>query len=62
VKGRPNGMPSWGGRIPEYQIWQLAAFVLSLNNKEPQSATPTRGDSIEPDPGTLLPKPGGVTK
>jgi cytochrome c oxidase cbb3-type subunit III len=62
VKGRPNGMPSWGGRIPEYQIWQLAAFVLSLNNKEPPSATPTRGDSIESDPGTLLPKPGGVTK
>src|SRR5437764_6632172 len=23
VKGRPNGMPAWGGRIPEYQIWQL---------------------------------------
>jgi cytochrome c oxidase cbb3-type subunit 3 len=62
VKGRPNGMPSWGGRIPEYQIWQLVAFVRSLNNEEPKSATPTRDDSIEQDPGTLLPKPGGVTK
>jgi cytochrome c oxidase cbb3-type subunit 3 len=62
VKGRPNGMPSWGGRIPEYQIWQLVAFVRSLNNEEPKSATPARDDSIEQDPGTLLPKPGGITK
>ncbi len=27
VKGRPNGMPAWGGRIPEYQIWQLVGYV-----------------------------------
>jgi cytochrome c oxidase cbb3-type subunit III len=30
VKGRPNGMPSFGGKIPSYQIWQLVAFVESL--------------------------------
>lgn len=58
VKGRPNGMPAWGGRIPEYQIWQLVAYVRSLNNLEPKSATPVRNDEIEHDPGTLLPKPG----
>ena len=29
VKGRPNGMPAWGGKIPEYQIWQIVAFVRS---------------------------------
>ena len=33
VKGRPNGMPSWGGRIPEYQIWQLVSFVRSLSGQ-----------------------------
>ena len=59
VKGRPNGMPSWGGRIPEYQIWQIVAFVRSLNNKEPKSATPARNDTIQQDPGALLPKSGG---
>src|SRR4051812_23090405 len=21
VKGRPNGMPAWGARIPEQQVW-----------------------------------------
>jgi cytochrome c oxidase cbb3-type subunit 3 len=61
VKGRPNGMPTWGGRIPEYQIWQLVAYIRSLNNEEPKSATPARSDTIEQDPGTLFPKPG-VTK
>ena len=47
VKGRPNGMPTWGGRIPEYQIWQIVAYVRSLNNEEPQSATPARTDTIQ---------------
>jgi len=55
VKGRPNGMPAWGGRIPEYQIWQLVTFVRSLNNLEPKSATPPRNDTIEQDPHTLNP-------
>jgi cytochrome c oxidase cbb3-type subunit 3 len=63
VKGRPNGMPAWGGRIPEYQVWQLVAFVRSLNKLEPKSATPVRVDSIETDSQTLLPpKKEGVTK
>jgi cytochrome c oxidase cbb3-type subunit III len=47
VKGRPNGMPAWGGKIPEYQIWQLVAYIRSLNGLEPQSATPKRQDHIE---------------
>lgn len=59
VKGRPNGMPSWGGRVPEYQVWQLVAFVRSLNGLEPKSATPVRADTIEQDPHTLIP-PRGV--
>jgi cytochrome c oxidase cbb3-type subunit III len=62
VKGRPNGMPAWGGRIPEYQVWQLVAFVRSLNNLEPTSATPDRADTIEQNSQTLKPKPGGPTK
>ncbi len=46
VKGRPNGMPTWGARIPEYQIWQIVAFIRSLNQEEPRSATPPRQDEI----------------
>ena len=59
VKGRPNGMPAWGGRIPEYQVWQLVAYVRSLNQLEPKSATPVRVDTIEQDTHTILqPKQG----
>ncbi len=62
VKGRPNGMPTWGARIPEYQIWQLVAFVRSLNNEEPTSATPARTDTIQKDPSTLQSKVWGKTR
>ena len=62
VKGRPNGMPAWGGRIPEYQIWQIVAYVRSLNNLEPKSATSARVDVIQKDPGTIQNKVPGETR
>ena len=31
VEGTPKGMPAWGVRIPEYQIWQLVTYVQSLS-------------------------------
>jgi len=62
VKGRPNGMPTWGGRIPEYQIWQIVTYVRSLNNLEPKSASPVRADTIQKDPGTIQNKVPGETK
>lgn len=46
-KGRPNGMPSWGARIPEAQIWKIVAFVRSLGGNEPSAATGARGDHME---------------
>jgi cytochrome c oxidase cbb3-type subunit 3 len=60
VKGRPNGMPAWGNRIPEYQVWQLVSYVRSLNNLEPTSATPARTDTIQQDTAGLRPRPTGV--
>ena len=62
IKGRPNGMPSWGGRIPEYQVWQLVAYVRSLNNEQPKAATPPRADIIEPNPATIQNQVAGKTK
>jgi cytochrome c oxidase cbb3-type subunit 3 len=32
IKGRPNGMPSFGGKIPSYQIWQLVTYVRSMSS------------------------------
>ncbi len=62
VKGRPNGMPSWGGRIPEYQIWEIVAYVRSMNHQQPTSATPVRGDTIEMQTSSIKNKVQGVTK
>jgi len=31
VEGRPNGMPAWGGKVPDEQLWQLAAYVRSMS-------------------------------
>ncbi len=33
-EGRPDGMPSWGGRITNDQIWMLTAYVRSLASKD----------------------------
>jgi cytochrome c oxidase cbb3-type subunit 3 len=29
-QGRPDGMPAWGGRISDVDIWRLVAYVRSL--------------------------------
>ena len=61
VKGRPNGMPTWGGKIPEYQIWQIVTYVRSLNQLEPRAASPSRPDTLEQKTDTILPGKDGVS-
>jgi len=46
-EGRPNGMPSWGGHIPDYQIWELTTYVRSLGGFEGRVATPSRSDEMQ---------------
>ena len=50
MEGRPNGMPSFRGRIPEGQAWQLVAYVRSLSGLIPKQAAPNRSDSMEAAP------------
>ena len=33
-QGRPDGMPSWGGRISNDQIWLLTAYLRSLGSAD----------------------------
>jgi cytochrome c oxidase cbb3-type subunit III len=47
VEGRPNGMPSFRGKIPEYQVWQLAAYVQSLSGMVPKDAAGGRSDNMQ---------------
>jgi cytochrome c oxidase cbb3-type subunit III len=46
VQGRPNGMPSFRGKIPDHQVWQLVAFVRSLSGNVSKDAAPTRSDHM----------------
>jgi cytochrome c oxidase cbb3-type subunit 3 len=47
IQGRPNGMPAFGGRIPDRQIWQLVAYVRSLPGLAPKDAAPGRADHMQ---------------
>jgi cytochrome c oxidase cbb3-type subunit III len=49
-EGRPNGMPSFRGKIPEDQIWQIAAFVRSMSGGVPTAAAPSREDALQARP------------
>ena len=48
VEGRPNGMPSFRGKIPDYQVWLLAAYIRSLSGQVPFDAAPARNDDMYP--------------
>jgi cytochrome c oxidase cbb3-type subunit 3 len=38
AEGRSEGMPAWGTRIPEQQIWELVAYIQSM--RTPQEPDP----------------------
>jgi len=46
VEGRPNGMPAFGGRIPDDQVWQLVAYVRSLSGQLRKDVAPSRSDAL----------------
>src|SRR5215207_6170663 len=57
-EGRPNGMPSFRGKVPEQQIWEIAAYVRALSGNQPQSATPVRSDHLNAIPHMQKPEGG----
>ncbi len=48
VSGRPNGMPSFGGHIPEDQVWKIVAYVRSIGGGLRGDVAPSRPDSLYP--------------
>jgi cytochrome c oxidase cbb3-type subunit 3 len=54
VEGRPNGMPAWGGKVPDEQLWQLAAYVRSLSL--PQTLAAQQGDTPGQSPAPVPPE------
>jgi cytochrome c oxidase cbb3-type subunit 3 len=64
-QGRPNGMPSFRGKIPDDQIWEIAAYVRSMTGNVPNDAAPARNDDMHPGPAenrrpTSPPVQGGM--
>jgi cytochrome c oxidase cbb3-type subunit III len=45
-QGRPNGMPSWRGKLTPQQMWQIAAYVRTLSAQVPKDAAPSRNDGM----------------
>ena len=52
IEGRPNGMPSFGGRIPTPQVWMLVAYVRSLSGLTPSWSRSARSDHLMNTPGS----------
>jgi cytochrome c oxidase cbb3-type subunit 3 len=64
MQGRPNGMPSFRNRIPQYQAWEIAAYVRSLSGLLPKGVSPSRSDQMNIKPSessTPTQTPTGIT-
>ena len=46
-EGRPDGMPSWGGRISDDQIWRLVAYVETLSKGHSVSTENFTGKTVD---------------
>jgi cytochrome c oxidase cbb3-type subunit III len=60
VEGRPNGMPAWGAKVPDEQLWQLAAYVRSMSLPATLAAQngPTPSQTPAPVPRAAASDPG----
>jgi cytochrome c oxidase cbb3-type subunit 3 len=68
VEGRPNGMPSFRGKLTEQQVWQLVSYVRALGGIVRLDAQPGRSDTLSGHPPEFIlkhrgpppPRPEGV--
>ena len=47
IGGTPNGMPAFGAKLADAQVWQLVAYVRSLSGLASTAATPARSDHLQ---------------
>lgn len=58
AKGRAKGMPAWGTKIPQQQIWELVAYIKSMG--KPQEPDPPIEPSDEEVPNPVQDTVTGV--
>lgn len=57
AEGRGEGMPSWGTKIPEDQIWKLVAYIKSMRtSSEPEPPQVPAHEEVAP-PAITHPTP-----
>ena len=57
VQGRPNGMPSFKGKLSNQQVWQLVGYVRSLSGLEGTTVSSAREDHMYVSPDLQLRSP-----
>jgi cytochrome c oxidase cbb3-type subunit 3 len=50
AQGRANGMPAWGSKIPELQIWELVSYIKSLRTPQEPDPPLEPADEMVPNP------------
>jgi cytochrome c oxidase cbb3-type subunit 3 len=68
IEGRPNGMPSYRGKLTVMQTWQLVSYVRALGGIVALDAQVGRGDTLSGHPSEMMlkhrrpppPRPEGV--
>ncbi|HET9161370.1 MAG TPA: cytochrome c [Caulobacteraceae bacterium] len=50
IQGRPNGMPSFRDKIPDTQVWEIAAFIRSMSGNANKLAAPSRDEAMTSTP------------
>jgi cytochrome c oxidase cbb3-type subunit 3 len=48
--GRSDGMPAWGAKIPPKQIWELVAYIKSMNTPDEPDPPTEPADEEVPNP------------
>ena len=46
VEGRPNGMPSWRGKLSNDQVWQLVAYIRDMAGLHRKDVRASRSDDM----------------
>jgi cytochrome c oxidase cbb3-type subunit 3 len=64
IHGRSKGMPAWGNKIPEDQLWKVIAYIKSMNTplepdapRMPAEEVIPSGDFYKPSAPTALNTP-----
>jgi cytochrome c oxidase cbb3-type subunit 3 len=62
AQGRANGMPAWGSKIPQQQIWELVAYIKSMRTAQEPDPPTEPADEVVSDPNKfMLPNVGTKT-